>query len=158
MKVVFLLERPRPQRSSPSLRQIALVVVTAGLGIMVVRVVVRRKSHGADAGPEPVLADTSQTETFAQADAVPPESAEAEAAQPDSAADAEAAQADSAEAQAAQSEGAEVPKQDQAHDASSTPPSRGNDSVPATESSLTDTVQSEMSRRGDAPTPAGGSD
>ena len=52
MKVVFLLgrwrHRRRRQRSSPSLRQIALVVVSAGLAILVIRVA---SQGGPGAGP-----------------------------------------------------------------------------------------------------------
>lgn len=44
IKVAVLLERlrPRPRRSSPSLRQIALVIVTGGLAIMIIRVATRK--------------------------------------------------------------------------------------------------------------------
>ena len=52
IKVAFILERFRRRRSkggsSPSLRQIALVVVSAGLAILVIRVVAQRaRSHAA---------------------------------------------------------------------------------------------------------------
>jgi hypothetical protein len=55
IKVAFLVERLRRRRekggSSPSLRQIALVVVSAGLAILVIRVASQRvRSHGA--GPQ----------------------------------------------------------------------------------------------------------
>jgi hypothetical protein len=57
IKVAFLLERFRRRRekggSSPSLRQIALVVVSAGLAILVIRVASQRvRSHGAGAQAE----------------------------------------------------------------------------------------------------------
>jgi len=96
VKVAFLIERPRRRRSSPSVRQIALVVVSGGVAIMVIRAVSRRK------GGSPV------------------------------------AQADTPGASA-----------------TSTP---GHDTDLASESSLTDTVQSEMARHDDAPAPATGAD
>lgn len=117
LKVVFLLERPRPQRSSPSVRQIALVSVSTVLGIMVIRVVTRRKSTGTGAEPEAGQAETGQAET-------------------------------------GQAEAGEAETQAEDREAASTRPTSGNDNVPATQSSLTDTVQTEMSQRGDAPTPA----
>ena len=134
IKVAFLIERwrrqrRRPQRSSPSLRQIALVVVSAGLAIIVIRVVLRRK--GAGAGAETAQVEIAQPET----------------AQPD------AAQADTAQPETAQAE-----TQAAAGEAASTPPTPGDDTVTATESTLTDTVQSEMSRRDDASAPATGAD
>jgi hypothetical protein len=120
IKVAFLLERlrrrPQPQRSSPSVRQIALVVVSAGFAIMVIRVVLRRKGSGAGAQADTAQADTAQAETA------------------------------QAETQAA------------AGEAASAPPTPGDDTVTATESTLTDTVQSEMSRRDDARAPASGAD
>jgi hypothetical protein len=120
IKVAFLLERLRrrrqPQRSSPSVRQIALVVVSAGFAIMVIRVVLRRKGSGAGAQADTAQADTAQAETA------------------------------QAETQAA------------AGEAASAPPTPGDDTVTATESTLTDTVQSEMSRRDDARAPASGAD
>jgi cobalamin synthase len=51
VKVAFLLERFRRRRSSPSLRQIALVVVGAGFVILAIRALSRRK--GGDTGAEP---------------------------------------------------------------------------------------------------------
>ena len=39
IKVAFLLEHLRRRRSSPSLRQIALVVVSVGLAVLVIRAV-----------------------------------------------------------------------------------------------------------------------
>jgi hypothetical protein len=99
IKVAFLLERFRRRRSSPSLRQIALVVVSVGLAVMVIRAVSRRKSRRAGA----------QAET-------------------------------------------PVP----AGEAASNSPTPDNDTSLADENSLTDRVQSEMSRRDDAPTPATG--
>ena len=122
LKVVFLLERPRPQRSSPSVRQIALVSVSTVLGIMVIRVVTRRKSTGTGAEPE--------------------------------AGQAEAGQAETGHAETGQAEAGEAETQAEDREAASTRPTSGNDNVPATQSSLTDTVQTEMSQRGDAPTPA----
>jgi len=104
-KVVFLLERRRRRRkrqaSSPSVRQIALIVVSAGLAILVIRVASQRvRSH---AGSAP-----------------------------------------------AQTQGA-------TGEASAPEPTPHNDTVTG-ESELTDRVQSEMSRRDDAPTPTAGAD
>jgi hypothetical protein len=42
LKVAVLIERIRARRSSPSFRQIALVIVTGGLAIVVIRVVARK--------------------------------------------------------------------------------------------------------------------
>ena len=167
IKVAFLLERWRrrgrqPQRSSPSLRQIALVVVSAGLAIMVIRVVLRRKGAGAETAPvetaqaETAPADTAQAET-AQADTAQAETAQADTAQAETA-QADTAQADTAQAETAQAETAQADTQAAAGEAASTPPTPGDDTVTATESTLTDTVQSEMSRRDDAPAPATGAD
>jgi len=167
IKVALLLERWRrrgrqPQRSSPSLRQIALVVVSAGLAIMVIRVVLRRKGAGAETAPvetaqaETAQADTAQAET-AQAETAQADTAQAETAQADTA-QAETAQADTAQAETAQAETAQADTQAAAGEAASTPSTPGDDTVTATESTLTDTVQSEMSRRDDAPAPATGAD
>ena len=115
-KVAFLLERRRRRRnkegSSPSLRQIALIVVSAGLAILVIRVASARiRSH---AGQVP--ADTTpETPTTG-----------------------------------------EGPSNDSETPTTDAGPS--NDSATATESPLTDTVQTEMSRRDDTPAPATGSD
>jgi hypothetical protein len=177
IKVAFLLERWRrqrrqPQRSSPSLRQIALVVVSAGLAIMVIRVVLRRKGAGAEtAQVETAQAETAQTETAqaetaptetAQAETAPTETAQAETAEADTAqadtAQANNAQADTAQPDTAQADTAQAEEQAGAGEAASTPPTPGDDTVTATESTLTDTVQSEMSRRDDAPAPATGTD
>jgi hypothetical protein len=65
VKVVFLLERLRRPRSSPSLRQIALVVVSAGLVVVIVRVATHRgKSRAGEAtwtppgsGSDPAVPD-----------------------------------------------------------------------------------------------------
>lgn len=99
VKVAFLLERFRRRRSSPSLRQIALVVVSVGLAVMVIRAVSRRKSRRAGAQAE-----------------------------------------------------APVP----AGETASNPSTPDNDTSLADENSLIDRVQSEMSRRDDAPTPTTG--
>ena len=106
MKIVFLLQRRRRRRrrrekSSPSPRQIALVVVSAGLAILVIRVASQRiRSRGA----------------------ATPAAAQDAAPQPP------------------------------------TTPTPSNDAVTATESPLTERVQSEMSRHDDAPTHAAGGD
>jgi len=137
MKVVFRLKRRRrrrrqqQQRSSPSPRQITLVVVGAGLAILVIRVVSRRKGAGAGAHEETAQAETALAET---------------------------AQAETAQAETAQAETAQAETQAGAGEAASTPPTPGDDTVTATESTLTDTVQSEMSRRDDAAAPATGAD
>jgi cytoskeletal protein RodZ len=167
IKVALLLERWRrrgrqPQRSSPSLRQIALVVVSAGLAIMVIRVVLRRKGAGAETAPvETAQAETAPVET-AQAETAQADTAQAETAQADTAqaetAQADTAQAETAQADTAQAETAQADTQAAAGEAASTPPTPGDDTVTATESTLTDTVQSEMSRRDDAPAPATGAD
>jgi len=94
VKVAFLLERlrrrPRRQSSSPSLRQIALVVVSAGIALVIVRVATQRgKSHAGEAeaaspppqseresevpGNESPLTDTVQQEMFHRSDAVHPD-------------------------------------------------------------------------------------
>jgi len=125
VKVAFLLERVRRQRSSPSLRQIALVVVSAGLAILAIRVLSRRKSGSAGAESA-----TAQPQT------APP--AQPETAQPDT----------------AQSETAQLETQDETREAPSSDTAPGNDNGLADESSLTDRVQSEISRRDDAPAPA----
>jgi hypothetical protein len=52
IKVAWLLERfrrPRNQRSAPSIRQIALAVVSAGLAILAIRAVTRRVRTTPDA-------------------------------------------------------------------------------------------------------------
>lgn len=97
MKVVLLLHRPRSRRSSPSVRQIALVVVSAGLAILVIRVATRRaRSQTPATQPEP---------------------------------------------------------QDAAREAPATGETPGSDTVTASESPLTDRVQSEMSRQANAVRP-----
>ncbi len=97
IKIVFLLQRLRRRRSSPSLRQIALVVVSAGIVLVIVRVATHRgKSHaGAGepasppapapapapasesdapaAGNEGPLTDRVQDEMFHRSDAVRPD-------------------------------------------------------------------------------------
>lgn len=67
IKVAFLLERFRRRRekggSSPSLRQIALVVVSAGLAILVIRVASERvRSHGGtQAEKKPAAGEATST-------------------------------------------------------------------------------------------------
>jgi hypothetical protein len=104
-KIVFLLERRRRRRkrekSSPSPRQIALIVVSAGLAILVIRVVSQRVRSRAASAP----AEANDQSQGAMTDVAP-----------------------------------------------------SNDAVTATESPLTDRVQSEMSRHDDAPAPATGTD
>jgi hypothetical protein len=60
VKVVFLLERPRRRKaSSPSLRQIALVVVSAGIVLVIVRAATHRgKSRAEQAAATPPDSDT----------------------------------------------------------------------------------------------------
>jgi hypothetical protein len=60
VKVVFLLERPRRRKaSSPSLRQIALVVVSAGIVLVIVRAATHRgKTHAEQAAATPPDSDT----------------------------------------------------------------------------------------------------
>jgi hypothetical protein len=106
LKVAFLLERVRRrrdnERSSPSVRQIALVVVSAGLAILVIRLAARRaRSHAAS--------------TPAETQPAPGE-------------------------------------------ATSMPSTSNNDTGLANESSLIDTVQSEMAHQDDASTAATGAD
>jgi len=127
-KIVFLLERRRRRRegesSSPSVRQIALIVVSAGLAILVIRVAAQRaRSH---AGSTEV--ETAQEETAKQETAQP----EQETAQPET--------------------------QNGPVETNSSPPPSGDDDATATESALTDRIQSEMARHDDAPTPSAGSD
>ena len=166
IKLAFLLERlrrrrRRPQRSSPSIRQIALVVVSAGLAIMVIRVVLRRKGAGAGAQADTAPTDTTPTDTAqtetAQTDTAQTDTAQTDTAQTDTA-QADTAQTDTAQAETAQAETAQAETQAGAGEAASTPPTPGDDTVTATESTLTDAVQSEMSRRDDAPAPATGAD
>jgi hypothetical protein len=68
IKVAFLLERFRRRRdkrgSSPSARQVALIVVSAGLAILVIRVASQRaRSHtgGAEAEAQSEPADATST-------------------------------------------------------------------------------------------------
>jgi hypothetical protein len=65
-KVVFLLQRPRPRRrqpSSPSFRQIALVVVSAGIILVIVRVAAARvKSRASEvSSPTPSISGDDTT-------------------------------------------------------------------------------------------------
>jgi hypothetical protein len=106
IKVAFLVERFRRRRdkggSSPSVRQIALVAVSAGLAILVIRIAsqrVRNRTAGVQADTEPA-----------------------------------------------------------AGEAPSTPSISDNDTPLATESSLTDAVQSEMTRHDGTSTAATGAD
>ena len=175
MKVVFVLERPRRRPSSPSIRQIALIVVSGGLAIMVIRVVARRKGGDIDAQAAAAQPDTTQPDT-AQPDTSQPDTAQPDTAQ-DSAetegAQSDAAQSDGAQSDAAQSDGAQTEPAEadtaqagtepaEAHagagKAESTHAASANDTVTASESTLIDRVQSEMSRRDDAPAPATGAD
>jgi hypothetical protein len=135
VKVAFLLERPRRRPSSPSHRQIALVVVSAGLAIVVIRTLSRRKGGSAAAEPQTAQPQTAQPQT-AQPQTAPP--AQPETAQPDT----------------AQSETVQPETQDEARETPSSDTAPGNDNGLADESSLTDRVQSEISRRDDAPAPA----
>jgi hypothetical protein len=167
MKVVFLLQRPRAQRSSPSVRQIALVVVSAGLGITVIRVFARRMSHGA--GDQAVRqaetphVETPQAETpraeTPQAETPEGETPEAETPEAETpegeTPEAETPEAEIPEGETPEAETAQPETQDEAPEAT---PAPNNDTVPASESSLTDRVQSEMARRADAPTSATGTD
>ncbi|MBV8217836.1 MAG: hypothetical protein JO325_05190 [Solirubrobacterales bacterium] len=65
VKVTFLLQRlrRRPQRqpSSPSLRQIALVVVSGGIVLVIVRVALHRGKSSADVGE--AASSTSESES-----------------------------------------------------------------------------------------------
>jgi len=91
-KIVFLLQRMRSRRSrsrsSPSLRQIALVVVSGGLVLVIVRVATQRVKNRAGEAPSPPtapvtgaaatgnespLADRVQDEMFNRSDAVHPD-------------------------------------------------------------------------------------
>ena len=58
----MLIERIRTRRSSPSLRQIALVIVTAGLAILVIRVAARK------AKSSPGVAEVAVSPNDGQAD------------------------------------------------------------------------------------------
>ena len=165
MKVVFVLERPRRRPSSPSIRQIALIVVSGGLAIMVIRVVARRKGGDIDAQAAAAQPDTTQPDT-AQPDTAQ-DSAETEGAQSDAAqsdgAQSDAAQSDGAQTEPAQADTAQAGTEPaEAHagagKAESTHAASANDTVTASESTLIDRVQSEMSRRDDAPAPATGAD
>jgi hypothetical protein len=62
IKVAVLLERIRTRRSSPSYRQIALVIVTGGLAIMIIRTAARK------AKSRPGVAEVNVSEVGAQAD------------------------------------------------------------------------------------------
>jgi hypothetical protein len=79
IKIAWLLERfRRPRRSSPSVRQIALTVVSAGLAIMVIRAVTRlvgRRSAGADVGTQDQAPETTPTEPTPGNDTVASEGA-----------------------------------------------------------------------------------
>lgn len=126
VKVAFLLERFRRRRgkdgSSPSLRQIALVVVSAGLAILVIRVAsqrIRSRGAGAQAGTQ-------------------------------GGADAQAETQGGADAQAETQSGA--------GEAPSTAWTSANEAGLANESSFTDAVQNQLSRRDDAPTRSAGAE
>jgi hypothetical protein len=74
VKVVFLLERPRRRKaSSPSLRQIALVVVSAGIVLVIVHAATHRgKSRAEQAAATPPDSDTgSDSATDTGSDTVP---------------------------------------------------------------------------------------
>ncbi len=75
IKVAFLVERFRRRRnkggSSPSLRQIALVVVSAGLAILVIRVAsqrVRSRAAGASAETQPAAGEAASTPSISDND------------------------------------------------------------------------------------------
>ena len=144
VKIAFLVEQFRRRRSSPSIRQIALVVVSGGLAIMVIRVLSRRKRQGAGVQEETAQPDRRPRPPARTAQ---PETAQPETAQP------ETAQPETVPAETAQPE-----TQDESRDAPSTDPTPGNDTVAVNEDSLTDRVQSEMSDRANAPTPGTGAD
>jgi len=78
VKVVFLLQRLRRHkgRSSPSLRQIALVVVSGGIVLVIVRVATHRvKSRAGEATARPAPApetDTPSPPPRTEGDAAPP--------------------------------------------------------------------------------------
>ncbi len=97
IKVAWLLEHFRRRRSSPSVRQILLTVVSAGLAIVAIRAVTRQRKSPDGGEPAGV--------------------------------------------------------QDEAQKDGSTEPAPGNDTV-ASETKLTDRVQSEMFQRSHAPAPA----
>ena len=161
VKLAFLIERirrrrkSRPVRSSPSVRQIALVVVSGGLAIVVIRVVSRRKSHDAGTQADTTPAETTPAETTA-AETTPAETTPADT----TAAETTAAETTAAETTPAETTPAETTPpetQDESRDAPSTDPTPGNDTVTVSEDPLTDRVQSEMSDRRDA-TPGTGPD
>jgi cytoskeletal protein RodZ len=170
MKVVFLLQRPRHRRSSPSVRQIALVVVSGGLAILVIRVASQRFKSRAGGAEVQTHDAAEQTQSAAEPTQEPAERTQEPAERTQEPAErtqepAEQTQDPAAQTQdrAEQTEGAAEQTQDDAEqpqgaagDGAATGPTTGNDTV--SESSLTDTVQSELSRRPDAPTPATGTD
>ena len=136
VKVAVLIERIRARRSSPSFRQIALVIVTGGLAIVVIRVVAGK------AKSSPGVAEVAVSPADGQADSP-------EDAQPGSPDD---GQADSPEdAQPG------TPDDGQADSPDNDAPAATERNDTGTERRFTDRVQQEMSRRADAPTQAGGS-
>jgi hypothetical protein len=73
VKVVFLLERPRRRKgSSPSLRQIALVVVSAGIVLVIVRAATHRgKSRAGEAAVSTPPDSDSDTDPDTHSDTDP---------------------------------------------------------------------------------------
>lgn len=76
IKIAFLVERFRRRRnkggSSPSLRQVALVVVSAGLAILVIRVAsqrVRSRAAGASAHTQPAAGEAASAPSISDDDA-----------------------------------------------------------------------------------------
>jgi hypothetical protein len=63
VKVALLIERIRTRRSSPSFRQIALVVVTGGLAIMVIRVLARKAKSSPGVAGVAVSPDDGQADS-----------------------------------------------------------------------------------------------
>jgi len=129
INVAVLIERIRMRRSSPSFRQIALVIVTGGLAILIIRTAARK------AKSRPAVAEVTVSEVGPQSDS------------PDG------AQADSQGSAQAESEG-----EAQADSPDNDGPAATERNDAGTERRFTDRVQQEMSRRADAPTQAGGSD
>ena len=141
IKVAVLLERIRarrssPRRSSPSFRQIALVIVTGGLAIIVIRVAAQKAKRSPGVAEVTVSPDDAQAGPPDDAQAGPPD--DAQAGPPDD------AQADS-------------PDDGQADSADDDAPAATERNDTGTERRFTDRVQQEMFRRADAPTQAGGS-
>jgi hypothetical protein len=78
VKVAVLIERIRMRRSSPSFRQIALVIVTGGLAILIIRAAARKAKSRPRAAEVTVSPDDAQADSPDDAQTDAPDDAQAD--------------------------------------------------------------------------------